>query len=138
MDLNEEIRQARAIIAALPDVVDSALIGSASYLPAEMVEDVDFAVLLDGTKRHAGEYTNDMAERDGWRLCGEYDTDHGLWFAVRKGNHNFMVTHDRGFFDRYRTAMEVCKHLKLQSKADRIGVCKIVRDGFTADQLTPF
>lgn len=138
MNTKQEIDAGRELLKTMENVVDYALIGSASYLPEDTVDDIDFAVLLDGKTRHAGEYTSAMATQDGWRLCGEYDTDKGLWFAVRKGNLNFMVTHDRGFFDRYCAATEVCKYLKLQNKADRIAVCKIVRDGMTADEFIQF
>ena len=138
LDLEREVAKGREVIQALPDVEDFAVIGSASYLPAEMVQDVDFAVLLDGKRRHAGEYTSAMAANGDWRLCGDYDTDKGLWFAVRRDNLNLMVTHDRGFFERYLAATEVCKHLKLMNKADRIAVCQIVRDGKTADELIQF
>lgn len=130
MTLDEQIAAGRALVAALPGVIDHALIGSAMYLPTP--NDVDFAVLVpDDCISFA-----DQLARDGWGNCGEYDSTEGVWCAIRREGLNLMVTHDRGFFDRYKTAMEVCKALRLEHKEDRIAVCQIVRDGLTADQVT--
>ncbi len=72
----------------------------------------------------------------GWDHCGEeYDTQHGTWGAVRRGDINLMVTHNRVFFDGYKRAMEVCKVLGLKRKEQRIAVCKVVRDGMSADEV---
>lgn len=120
-----------AFIATLPQVLDFALIGSASYLPD--AADVDFAVLVDPAL-NAVEYTDKMVA-DGWGNCGEYDGVGGIWAAVRSENLNLMVTHDPKFFADYKTAMEVCKALNLTHKQDRIAVCQIVRDGKKADEV---
>lgn len=133
LDIEAEVAEGRRVIAAMPDVIDSALIGSAAYLPAELVQDVDFAVLVKA--QDAVEYAGFLGPE--WPLCGDYDTQAGEWCAVRRGNLNLMLTTNRGFFERYRTAMEVCKALGLKSKQHRIAVCAIVRDGKTADQLIP-
>lgn len=55
--------------------------------------------------------------------------------AVRRENINLMVSHDPKFFADYKTAMEVCKALKLKHKEDRIAVCQIVRDGKKAEDV---
>lgn len=133
MNLKEEIAAGAALIQTLPHVADSALIGSALYLPE--ASDVDYAVMLaDGVD--ALQYLTGMREH-GWELCSEYDTSLGEWGAARRGNLNLMVTHSRKFFDGYKLAMEVCKVLRLTSKDDRIAVCRVVRDGFSAEKVRP-
>jgi hypothetical protein len=134
VNVQAEIDAGKALIAKLPAVLDSALIGSASYLPNP--QDVDFAVLI-GSGLDAMHYAEAMHEA-GWELCSEYDGVGGTWAAVRHGFLNLMVTHDPKFFTGYRTAMEVCKALHLVRKEDRIAVCQIVRDGLTADQVIPW
>lgn len=126
MNIQDEIKIGKDLLSSLHSVLDYALIGSAMYL--EDAKDVDFAVLIDGD---AIDYTTKLHDT-GWGLCGDYDTGVGIWAAVRKGNLNFMVTHSPKFFQDYKTAMEVCKALKLTDKEDRIMVCRIVRDGFSA------
>lgn len=115
------------------DVQEFALIGSAMYLPPEKVADVDFVVLLK-PGREAMEYLSSLSG-DGWQPCGDYDTEGGLWGAVRRGDLNLMVTHDRAFYDGYKLAMEVCKVLRLENKDHRIAVCRVVRDRKSADQV---
>lgn len=118
-----------------PEVDQFALIGSALYLP-EQAQDVDFAIML---KRPL--LAHDMLtelEKEGWKMCGEYDTQEGLWYSVRKGDVNLMFTHHRPFYDGYVRAMEVCKYFKLGNKDDRIAVCAMVRDGKpAADFMEP-
>jgi hypothetical protein len=69
MDTKAEIDAGEALIPTLPNVLDFALIGSASYLPE--AGDVDFAVLIDPAL-NAVDYTGQMVQ-DGWGNCGEYD-----------------------------------------------------------------
>jgi hypothetical protein len=135
-NIKPEIIEGEAVLRSLPEIEAFSLIGSAMYLPAEQCHDVDFAVLTkDGVD--AMGYLNRLAF-DGWDHCGEeYDTQHGTWGAVRRGNLNLMVTHDRAWYERYLTAMQVCKVLKLTNKEDRIAVCRVVRDGLTADEVRP-
>lgn len=131
IDIAAEVAAGVALIKELPLVLDHALIGSAMYMPD--ANDVDFAVLID-PKHNAIDYATSMHE-DGWGQCGEYDGVGGIWAAVRRGNLNLMVTHDPRFFADYKTAMEVCKALKLKHKEDRIAVCQIVRDGMKAEEV---
>lgn len=125
-----------ALLRDMPRVAEFSLIGSAMYMPAEACGDVDFAVLLkDG--EDALRYLSELAVQ-GWSHCGEeYDTQHGTWGAVRRDNLNLMVTHDRAWFERYKVAMQVCKVLRLTNKEDRIAVCRVVRDGLSADEVRP-
>lgn len=131
MDVQAEIIKGEALIRTMPQVLDFALIGSASYLPD--AGDVDFAVLVDPAA-NAVDYASKMVA-SGWGNCGEYDGVGGIWAAVRQENLNLMVTHDPKFFADYKTAMEVCKALHLVHKEDRIAVCQIVRDGKKADEV---
>lgn len=131
MDTKAEIAAGEALIQTLPDVLDFALIGSASYLPNAV--DVDFAVLINPSL-NVVDYTDAMLQ-NGWRNCGEYDSVDGIWTAVRRNNLNLMVMHDPKYFTDFKTAMEVCKALHLIHKQDRIAVCQIVRDGKKADEV---
>ena len=133
MNVQAEIEAGRALIAKLPHVLDSALIGSAMYLPEDQVHDVDFAVLVY-PNQHAIDYTQKLCD-EGWGRCGEYDGQGGTWAAIRRDNLNLMVSHDPELFKGYKIAMEVCKALNLQHKEDRIAVCAIVRDGKKADEV---
>jgi hypothetical protein len=138
-DLKEELAAGEAVIAAHREagaVIDHALIGSALYLPADVVGDVDFAILLaEGSNAMDWTIGWTQAEPE-WQACGEYDTSLGEWCAVRRGNPNIM--HSRAFFDGYKLAMEVCKVLRLERKEDRVAVCKVVRDGLPADEVRPW
>lgn len=129
MNVQQQIDAGRALIASLPYVIDSALIGSAMYLPNPA--DIDFAVYVSEDAIQCAARMQD----EGWGRCGNYDTEGGLWCAIRRDEVNLMLTHDLGFFTRYKTAMEVCKALCLEHKEDRIAVCQIVRDGKTADDV---
>lgn len=129
MNIKEEIENGKTFISTLPNVLDSALIGSALYMAD--AKDVDFAILIDG---NAVDYATALTVK-GFNLCSDYDVREGMWDSVRKGNLNLMITHSSEFFRGYKTAMEVCKALRLTNKADRIMVCQIVRDGLTADQV---
>lgn len=130
-DVGAAIAAGKALIAALPRVVDSAMIGSATYLPNP--HDVDFAVLID-PELNAVDYCGDLVNQ-GWGSCGDYDGVGGIWAAVRRESLNLMISHDPVFFERYKVAMEVCKALRLEHKEDRVAVCAIVRDGKTAEQV---
>lgn len=131
INIPAEIAAGEAHIKTMPMVLDYALIGSAMYL--EGAQDVDFAVLIDPAC-NAIDYAGQMVS-DGWGNCGDYDGVGGIWAAVRRENLNLMVSHDPKFFADYKTAMEVCKALKLTHKEDRIAVCQIVRDGKKADDV---
>lgn len=135
--LAREIAAGTEFLAKLPGVKAFRLIGSAMYLPAAQVNDVDFAVMLEDG-RLCMNFTAEPPFK-GWKLCGDdYDIDGGTWCAIRKGDFNLMVTHSQAFYDGYIKAMEVCKALNLVNKTDRIKVCRIVRDGKTADEVAAF
>lgn len=111
-----------------PAVRRHAIVGSALYLPDPT--DVDFVVELN-TDCFA--WASDLLNSaQNWTVCGDYDTREGRWLAVRNGFVNLMLTHDPKFFDGYVLAMEVSKALNLQSKAERIAVCRVIRDGCPA------
>ena len=117
------------------DIDDFALIGSALYRPD--AKDVDFAVMLR-SGREAMPTADRLCMGFGFEHCGEYDGAGGFWCSLRRGKLNLMLTHSRKFYDGYRTAMEVCKVLNVDRKDDRIAVCKVVRDGLTADLVRPW
>lgn len=138
MNIAEEIAEGHRLIATWPEIEKAAVVGSALYL--EEANDVDFVVLLRKESDPLAKGFDLMNFRDrlkaiAWEQCGEYDTGPDFtWTAVRKGNLNWMLTTSPTFFAGYVTAMEVCRGLNLQTKADRILVCRIVRDGMTATE----
>jgi hypothetical protein len=133
--IKEERLKGEAFLRELPEVSEFSLIGSAMYLPAEAVNDVDFAVLLKDGQQAIG-YIGTL-EAQGWEWCGDYDGVGGTWGAVRRENLNLMVTHDRQWYEDYKLAMEVCKVLRLENKEDRIAVCRVVRDKLPAESVRP-
>lgn len=135
--IKEERIAAEAFLRERPNVDKFALIGSAMYLPAEQVGDVDFAVLLK-PGNDASLVCVELGRDYGFEPCGDYDADAGRWFAMRRDNLNLMVTHDPQWYADYLLAMEVCKVLRLQHKDDRIAVCRVVRDKLAADVVRPF
>jgi hypothetical protein len=127
-DLASEIARGQQVVASLPGVLQSVIVGSAAYLPT--ANDVDFLLLIGGS-----ESPTDYVERleaDGWEQCGEYEGDESIWNATRLGNLNLLVTNNRQFYDGFKRALEVCKALRLTSRDDRVAVHQIVRDGLTA------
>lgn len=136
IDIAAELAAGETLLKRLPRIVEFALVGSAIYIPADAVEDVDFAVMLSLDEgKCAVDYASEMLAE--WSACGEYDGVGGNWCAVRAGNLNLMLTNDRAFFDGYKLAMEVCKVLRLSNKDDRIAVCQVVRDKKKADEVRP-
>lgn len=93
--------------------------------------DVDFAVLVDNQFH--------FQEQPDW-LVGDWvregaDVYEGNVFAsYRQGDINVIVMHNRDTYQKFLTAMEVCKMLKLQTRKERVLVCRIVRDGMSAEQ----
>lgn len=136
-DLQRVRDAAAAFIASLPFVVRFAPIGSATYMPADQVGDIDFAVRLK-MSQDATDYCREvLMAQHGFEDCADYDTTSGkvLWRAVRRGDLNLIVTTDGDWYERYLTATEVCKALRIADKAKRIAVCQIVRDGRTAEEV---
>lgn len=110
-------------------VLDFALIGSAVY--HDDPKDVDFLVLAKGD-----DFREDArwSFGPGWDLCaGQYDEQDDKWGALRKGDVNLIVTVDPEWFKGAKLANEVCALLKLQDKADRVAVYRVVRDGMSAE-----
>lgn len=138
MDVKAEIEEGKKIIANLPYVRDFCLIGSAMYL--DDANDVDFLVLTE-LAVPANEFAYRLVNA-GWSPCSKYEVSDGSgcspFAAVRLGNLNLIITHDTKFYERYKTAMEVCKALRLVHREDRIAVCQIVRDGRIADEVITY
>lgn len=115
--------------------ISATLIGSATYM--DNPSDIDFAVLVGRSPGVTAKLRHYVAALvgAGWQKCGVYEREEGVWEALRHGDVNIMLTTDTGFHERYLTAMEVCKVLRLQRKAQRVAVCQIVRDGLTAERV---
>lgn len=139
MNVAEEIKAGEALIATLPEVLRSRLIGSAAFMPAQAA-DVDFAVLIDDAAvLTLREYVaHHLIGQQDFEMCGDYSAGDGfneVWTSVRRGNLNLMVTDNEAWFAKYTAAMEVCKYLQIGSKDQRIAICRIVRDGWTAEMV---
>lgn len=133
MTLADEISSGEEFVRTLAGVAEFSLIGSSMYLPD--AEDIDYLVLVnDG--RCGVDYARDLLGM-GFQSCGDYDTEGGTWYAVRRERLNIVVTSDPEFYQRFKRAMEVCKALHLTEKNERVAVCRIVRDGVDADTALP-
>lgn len=53
--------------------------------------------------------------------------------SLRKGRLNVVLTEDADLFEKATTATELCKHLKLTKRADRIFVHEIIERGLRFD-----
>lgn len=131
-------------LCAQPGVAKYKLIGSALYMDAD-VDDVDFAVLLrpDG-RMGPREWCSLVVDiGDHWAWCSMYAQgkarDSETWFSIRRKidaiNLNLMVTDDVRFYDAYVHSMEICRGARITDKAQRIAICKMVRDGLSADDV---
>lgn len=129
LDIKATAAEAERIIAGLPGVLASRMIGSATYLPDPI--DVDYLIHVNAgcAVAYVGENLASFMN------CGEYDTTYGAWAAVRKGGINIIVTIDAQFYNLFGRATEVCKALRLVHKDQRVAVCQIVRDGKTSEQV---
>lgn len=95
--------------------------------------DVDFAVLVDGAlSKQVPEWLPD----GDWELEGSDAYEGDKFVSFRRGNVNIIVMVDSEVYAKYKTAMEVCKALKLKTRWERVVVCRIVRDGASAEAAT--
>lgn len=112
------------------DIVGSSLIEGVDP------KDLDFLVLTN--------CSGFLGAEDGNNACGAfgndwfppaalYDGENDTWGTLRRANVNLIVTIDPEWYARALVANEVCVALSLQSKADRIVVYRVVRDGMTAN-----
>lgn len=129
------IAEGRELLGSMQTVRRFQLVGSAPIV--NNPEDVDFAVLLNQGYDSAIIGAR-LIDKRGFKACSQYDQmDDSSWFSVRRDNLNLMLTHDVTFYDKFVTAMEVCKALSLVHKTDRVAVCAIVRDGKRAIDVRP-
>ena len=97
--------------------------------------DIDFAVLVN-TDAPSTLITSPQPE---WLLgtwvregAGHYEG--GKFVSYRQGDINIIVMDDLDVYTRFKTAMEVCKVLKLKTRKERVLVCRVVRDFMDAEQ----
>lgn len=142
MNILKEVVTGTDILKHTKGVKDFCLVGSCIYMGSE-AKDVDFLVLCDAEDFNSGhdapwpeatQHANGPRHWFGsdWEMAPEYDDQDFTWGAIRKGNLNFILTVDPEWYKRYKLASEVCVALKLQDKADRIVVHRVVRDGYDA------
>lgn len=92
--------------------------------------DIDFAVLIPGTDID----TRPMWIDAEWQREGSDAYEGNVFASYRKDDINLIVMTDETVYRKYLAAMEVCKALKLQTRRERVIVCRIVRDGMDAEQ----
>jgi hypothetical protein len=110
-------------------LIDYQMIGSTYTLGTG--RDIDFAVLMPETFSLL-----DQPEwlGEGWVREGADHYEGGAFASHRKGDTNIIMMNDCDLYQKFLTAMEVCKMLKLQTRRERVLVCRIVRDGMSAEQ----
>lgn len=120
----KETHAAAVLLNGHADVVMFDMVGSGLYVANP--NDIDFVVLL----KPGSTLATWFPEYDRtWNSCGEvYDEDH-RWKAIRKGAINLLVTCDAAWADGCAQAAAVCAALGLTSKADRVRVHRVIRDG---------
>lgn len=128
MKFEKELAEASAWLSVHQHVACHTVVGSALY--RDDAQDLDILVMLnedypDGIGLWVGEEIG-----EGWS-GSNYDTD-GSWIAVRKDNVNLIVTDDLEVYTKYNAASQVCMALSLPTKAQRMIVYRIVRDGMNA------
>jgi hypothetical protein len=113
--------------------------------PPVTTTDVDWLVLL----RHDEDLMEfcDSLMRAGWHDClvddpaikESYKNDPAygtLWLALRKDEHNIMITTSQTWWLRALAATELCRRLNVRSKDDRIAIFRCIRDNvFDLDWL---
>ena len=107
-------------------VVSFELIGSATFKkdPA----DIDMLVLVDQPWRASTLFEEECVRCASEEyIAGEDDPDFTAW---RKGVINYVVTSNPKFYEGMLRASRVCTALKLERKADRVLVHRLVRDGW--------
>lgn len=70
----------------------------------------------------------------GWECCSEGEYLEGAFFAMRKGEDNYILTESPEIFQRYTIATAVAKELNAQDKHTRIRIhkaCVEASGGFT-------
>lgn len=100
--------------------IEATLVGS-RYTCNPPPEDTDTDTLFFVDSNEILAFLNDLVA-GGW----EYDSPHrykGKEFtSLRKEHENYLITDNRDFYNKFKTAAEVCKKLNLMVKADRIFV----------------
>lgn len=108
------------------------LVGSAMYM--QNPNDVDYLILLKPAT-DPNYIAKELEIRENWVISKIESPDSPKFISIRNGNLNFLITTDREYYYGFVRAMEVCLALKLECKADRIKVCRIIRDGKMANDV---
>ncbi len=131
---------AETILTDNPGVAAYHHIGSSSFLLPEFAKDVDYAVLVRKAvvREYLSitEFSHFTDKLQGFIPSGNYDQGDGYdvkWTSIKNGDLNFILTHDEEWYNAMLRATEICKYFNLTHKLDRIAVCRIARDGWSAE-----
>lgn len=107
---------------------EAALVGSAYTMGAG--QDIDLLLLVDNKDVSRFTLTCKGAEVGG---SSDPLAMQDCWESMRLGKLNILLCDDEEFFEKWKTAAEVCKYLKLGIKQQRVDVHRIIMDGLTAE-----
>lgn len=98
--------------------------------PAPLDTDEDFLVEILRNERDVSQVVNALgALRFHWEGGEHYQMAADTFMSFRRGNINLIVTANKLFADRHRTATWLCKRLNLLNKQDRIALFQAVLYG---------
>lgn len=122
-EITAAIDEAFAVSAQLQGMLAIEMVGSARYLPDP--KDVDYVILFDSPQlmSTAAEVLMD----EGWTPESQYFGT-GVFFVLRQGHFNFILTATATWYSDYIVAAKTCETLLLKEKRDRIIVNQIIRD----------
>lgn len=97
--------------------------------PAPTDTDQDFVVLLKPADELevVEDFQNAEYDQDGDETYDIlYELGSGGWASFRKGDLNYIVTFDEGFYNRFVMATDIAKDLNLLNKPDRVTLFKYI------------
>jgi hypothetical protein len=98
--------------------------------PAPLDTDEDFLVEISPKETDVGEVVNCLGGLHfHWEGGEHYQMAADTFMSWRRGNVNLIVTANKRFADRHRTATWLCKRLNLLNKQDRIALFQAVLYG---------
>lgn len=90
--------------------------------------DWDYLVLVPPQTVH--QYILKLLNDEQWVKCGLYDNVNGFFYSVRRNHLNLILTECQKFYDSFLLASDICKHLNIAEKENRIFVFEKIRQAF--------